>query len=136
MEPAPEIEDFETLSDEDTHREDDGHEFDPYEKKPRSWEKKCKIKKKLTFDITFTPEQWAQIGPIQRVLKNGVESLALQVGWTDVFRDMIWHSQKLPCSFSFQSHSVDKFDAYVKVLGKCVSCNGHMWHVFQTTLEW
>ena len=90
MEPAPEIEDFETLSDEDTHREDDGHEFDPYEKKPRSWEKKCKIKKKLTFDITFTPEQWAQIGPIQRVLKNGVESLALQVGWTDVFKDMIW----------------------------------------------
>ena len=35
-------------------------------------------------------------------------------------------SQKLPCSFSFQSHSVDKFDAYVKVLGKCVSCNGHI----------
>lgn len=84
--------------------------------------KNVKKKYKLSFQIILSNDQWQAISPIEKIYKSGRKGEAMQDGWTDIFRQVIWNQEKLPCSYSFERHFIGNDNTYIKIEGHCTGC--------------
>ena len=88
-------------------------------------------KRKITFEIHLTQEEWSSIQPKPKIYKDGHEGLSLLEGWTDMMRQAICYLEKLPCAFSFKRHFVGGDDFYIIIVGHCTDCSAEITIHFQ-----
>ncbi|OXU20593.1 hypothetical protein TSAR_003547 [Trichomalopsis sarcophagae] len=67
--------------------------------------------------------KWSRISPVPKIYKDGRKGETLQDRWCGLMRDLIWDEKRLPCAFNFHKHSVNCYDAYIKIEGHCTDCN-------------
>ncbi|KAI4476184.1 hypothetical protein M0804_013803 [Polistes exclamans] len=82
--------------------------------------------KHISFNITFTKEEWLKIKPIEKIKYNNTKYYASKKGWTTIVSNLIYVTQKLPCAFKFSRQSViylnneNNIDKYIlKIEGSC-----------------
>lgn len=97
---------------------------------PSSDESDCSSpKEKITFDITFSVEEWELIKPREKVYnekKRGPRTYTMLTPyeWSNVIQDHFFLHTRLPCCLSFSKPYVSFYGmTFVNVNGKCSDCH-------------
>jgi len=84
-------------------------------------------KEKLTFDITFSVEEWKSIQPREQVYmeKRGARmyNILAPFEWSNTVQDHFFLHNRLPCCLTFKKGKVSVSGiVYVSLFGRCSDC--------------
>jgi len=90
----------------------------------------------LTFDITFSVEEWEVIQPREKIYqeKRGPKTYTIMTPyeWSNVVQDHFFLHTRLPCSLTFKKANVISYGiVYISLVGRCPDCGS----IFKGTVD-
>lgn len=86
----------------------------------------------ISLEIKILIKQWQLIQqPFEVVWTDGRVLKRLLDGWTSLMRKLIWEKLKLPCSFGFKGHVVERRGVFFKSIVFCTLCGTSVTRIYE-----